>query len=250
MAGDSSAPIQDVSGTRLALRRLPPSVVSAANMFVGLLSCVLSMSGRPEMAAWCIIYCGFLDKLDGILARLLNVSSPFGMEMDSFSDFTSFGVAPAVLVWAIGSDLEPLPHWWIAMGAFSFPLLAAVRLARFNLETHADEECFVGVPTTFAAMLLAAIYLSIEDLGISGAGIPFVVALSPGFAALMVTDLRIPKLKPRKNRAFNCFQLLVAAAVLLVSVLRVLPEFPLAVGIMYLVVGARVGRRLRPTTCR
>lgn len=224
------------------MRQALPTVISATSMFLALASCVLAASKQVEAAAWVIIYCGFLDKLDGIVARALGVSSPFGMEMDSFSDFTAFGVAPAVLAWFAVSDLAGVPDAWVAASAFTFPFLAAVRLARFNLVTHADPECFTGVPTTFAALLLAALFLTLRGLGEVGS--LFLVAAMPGIAVLMVTRLRIPKLKPRRSRAFNAFQVGCALAVLAVSVLQVLPVLPLAVGVGYLVIGALAGRRM------
>ncbi len=225
------------------LRQAAPTVISATSMFLALASCVLAALGRVEAAAWVIIYCGFLDKLDGIAARALGVSSPFGMEMDSFSDFTAFGVAPALLVWFAASELAGLPAAWVAASAFTFPFLAAVRLARFNLVTHSDPECFTGVPTTFTALLLASLFLTVHDLGLGEEGSLFLVAVMPGLAVLMVTRLRIPKLKPRRSRAFNVFQVGTALVVLALSVLQVLPEVPLAVGMGYLVIGALVGRR-------
>lgn len=224
------------------MRQALPTVISATSMFLALASCVLAASKQVEAAAWVIIYCGFLDKLDGIVARALGVSSPFGMEMDSFSDFTAFGVAPAVLAWFAVSDLAGVPDAWVAASAFTFPFLAAVRLARFNLVTHADPECFTGVPTTFAALLLAALFLTLRGLGEVGS--LFLVAAMPGIAVLMVTRLRIPKLKPRRSRAFNAFQVGCGLAVLAVSVLQVLPVLPLAVGVGYLVIGALAGRRM------
>lgn len=224
------------------VRQVVPTGISTASMFLALVSCVLAASGRHETAAWAIIYCGFLDKLDGIAARALGVSSPFGMEMDSFADFTAFGIAPALLVWFSASSLEGVPDAWVAISAFAFPALAAVRLARFNLVTHSDPECFTGVPTTFIALLLASLFLTTRDLGLGAGGLLFVVALMPGLAVLMVTRLRIPKLKARRSRAFNAFQWALALLVLGVSLAQTLPEIPLAVGVGYLIVGSLKGR--------
>lgn len=227
------------------LRQALPTGISAVNMFLGLASCVLSAVGRVEAAAWVIVYCGFLDKLDGIVARALRSSSPFGMEMDSFSDFTAFGVAPALLVWFAASEQPDIPATWVAAAAFFFPFLAAIRLARFNLVTHSDPECFTGVPTPLAALLVSSLFLTVRDLGLREDGFLFVIAIFPGVAVLMVTRLRIPKLKPRRSRAFNWFQVGTALVVLAASILQTLPELPLAVGVGYLVIGALVGRRMK-----
>lgn len=227
-----------------ALRKATPTLVSATSMFLALLSCLLSATGQLEAAAWVIVYCGFLDKLDGIVARALRVSSPFGMEMDSFSDFTAFGVAPAALSWFSNSPSSGLEALFVALGSFSFPLLAAIRLARFNLVTHADKECFIGVPTTFAGLWVATLFLVLREFECHCDLL--IPALMPGIGALMVTGLRIPKLKARSSRAFNIFQLAVALVILVLSILQKFPIFPLIVGIAYLIIGSIVGRRMVP----
>jgi len=229
-----------------SIRRSIPTTISAASMFLGLWAVVLASRGRVEPAAWMIIYCGFLDKLDGIVARFFGVSSAFGMEMDSFSDFTAFGVAPGLLAWFAWSGEPGISAVWLAFAAASFPFFAAVRLARFNLVTHADPDWFTGVPTTFVALLFASLFLAVRDLGLARTGDLFALAVMPGLAVLMVTSIRIPKLKPRRSRGFNWFQVATALVVLAVSLAQVFPELPLAVGVGYLGLGWLVGRRTAP----
>jgi CDP-diacylglycerol--serine O-phosphatidyltransferase len=114
------------------------------------------LDGRYELAVALIVAAGVLDGLDGRAARLLNIQSRIGAELDSLADFFNFGVAPAVLVyfWA----LQPIRGigWAIAM---LFAVCCALRLARFNTEIDDpqrprwSQHFFTGVPAPAAAGL-------------------------------------------------------------------------------------------------
>ena len=92
--------------------------------------------------------------LDGRIARMTGTTSAFGVEFDSLADIISFGVAPAILTFAWG--LQPLGRLGWAAG-FLFLASAAVRLARFNIQTGShDKRYFVGMPSPAAAGVLAA----------------------------------------------------------------------------------------------
>ena len=93
--------------------------------------------------------------LDGRIARLTNTTSAFGVEFDSLADVISFGAAPAVLAFSWGlKDLGQIG--WAA--GFIFLSAAAMRLARFNIQTSAqvDKRYFIGMPTPAAAGVAAA----------------------------------------------------------------------------------------------
>ena len=93
--------------------------------------------------------------LDGRIARMTGTTSAFGLEFDSLADVISFGVAPAILSFAWG--LQPLGRIGWAAG-FLFVAAAAVRLARFNIQSgsHQDKRYFVGMPSPPAAGVPAA----------------------------------------------------------------------------------------------
>jgi len=227
---------------RKLLKIAVPNAISLASMGCGLASVTMAAVGRFEAAAWLIIYSCFLDKADGAAARALDAGSDFGVQMDSFSDFTAFGIAPAALMWFLGPAVG-LPEGWSGFAAASFPFTASIRLARFNVAGHEDKEFFTGVPTTFAAGLLAATVLTFRDLALLPAwanALPPVMIL---LAVLMVSPIRIPKLKGRDNRALNAIQIAAALAGLVVTVLRTLPEVLLALGLGYLVIGIAAGAR-------
>ncbi|NOZ01355.1 MAG: hypothetical protein GXP54_05635 [Deltaproteobacteria bacterium] len=224
-------------------RTAAPSIVTAAGMLLGFSSIAVAASGRVETAAWLIVYCTFLDKADGSLARILGVSSRFGMEMDSYSDFTSFGIAPAALLWFSLYDTAAVPIWWVAFASLTWVLMTAVRLARFNVDDCADTDCFSGVPTTLAAGVFASLFLTLERAGLVTAWGSSLIPLFLALGILMVGRLRIPKIKPRKSRAFNLFQYSMILLALAIAVARVLPEALLALSSGYLVIGGLVGNR-------
>jgi len=68
------------------------------SLLLGLGSVVTSQLGDLELAGWMIVWCGLLDTMDGVAARLLKATSTFGAEFDSMADLIAFGVAPGMLV--------------------------------------------------------------------------------------------------------------------------------------------------------
>src|SRR6187401_2418559 len=133
---------------------LLPSMFTMANMFCGYACIVYSMRGEYATAAPFIGLAIVLDMLDGRVARMTGTSTAFGVEFDSLADVISFGVAPAILSFSWG--LEPLGRIGWAAG-FLFVAAAAVRLARFNIQSGAqDKRYFVGMPSPAAAVVPAA----------------------------------------------------------------------------------------------
>jgi CDP-diacylglycerol--serine O-phosphatidyltransferase len=227
------------------LRKALPSLVSLASMLLALASMVQSARGDFVWAGWLIVWCTLLDKADGTVARALHAGSPFGVEMDSFCDFTAFGIAPGALVWYLGTGAGQ-PVAWIAVAAAACPMAAAIRLARFNTVGFEDPDFFTGVPTTFAAGVFASLHLSLVDLGLTAWEPRVLPSVLLAFAVLMVGGLRVPKLKKRSCRAFNVFQVAGALACVGLSVARVLPEVLFVLTFAYLLVAPIVGRRFDP----
>ena len=132
---------------------LLPSLLTMGNMFCGYACVVYAMRGEYETAAPFIGFAYVLDMLDGRIARLTGAESAFGLQFDSLADVISFGIAPAILSFAWG--LSPLGRLgWAA--SFMFVACAAMRLARFNIQTGGDKRYFVGMPSPAAAAVPAA----------------------------------------------------------------------------------------------
>ena len=113
---------------------LLPSLFTLANLFCGYACVVHAMRGDFDTAALFIGVAMVLDTLDGFIARLTNSSTAFGVQFDSLADVVSFGLAPAILAFTWG--LWPLRRLGWAAG-FLYVTAAAMRLARFNIQTAA-----------------------------------------------------------------------------------------------------------------
>jgi CDP-diacylglycerol--serine O-phosphatidyltransferase len=181
----------EVKEERAGLRRgiyLLPNLITTGALFSGFYSMIAAMSGALENAAIAIIVAGFLDALDGRIARMTNTSSEFGVQYDSLSDMVAFGVAPAILMfsWTL-SSLGKL-GWAIA---FLYMACAALRLARFN--TKPDNRVFFGLASPMAAGTLACmawVWMEfVEAPADIELGIPMAVATGI-FALLMVSNVR------------------------------------------------------------
>ena len=140
-----------------------PNAVTLAALFCGFYAIVMAMNARFDMAAIGIFAAMILDGLDGRVARMTNTQSEFGEQMDSLSDMVAFGAAPALVayVWS----LQTLGRWgWIA--AFVYCACAALRLARFNVNTGVvDKRWFQGLPSPSAAALVAGFIWLMADAG-------------------------------------------------------------------------------------
>ena len=167
---------------------LLPGMFTVANLFCGWVSIVYVMRGDYATAAPFIGVAMVLDLLDGRIARLANATSDFGEQLDSLADIVSFGIAPAILVFAWG--LEPLGRLGWAAG-FLWVTATAVRLARFNIQAKDDDRrYFLGLPSPAAAGVPAAtVFLfpvGLQD--VAGALIALPLVVVP--AGLMVSHVR------------------------------------------------------------
>ena len=146
-----------------------PNLFTLAALFGGFYAIVMAINGRFDQAAVGVFCAMVLDSLDGRVARMTNTQSAFGEQMDSLSDMVSFGAAPALIsyVWA----LQGLGRWgWIA--AFVYCACAALRLARFNVNTAVvDKRYFQGLPSPAAAALVAGFIWLLTENGLKGSGV-------------------------------------------------------------------------------
>ena len=197
---------------RRVVRGIPPVAVPSfftlMNLLSGFFSVVMSSDGRFATAAWLIVLAAFFDLLDGMMARLANAQSTFGLELDSLSDVVSFGLAPSFLLYQFGLGEVALLGPVLA----ALPVLCgAVRLARYNvLDATATagedkKDYFSGLPIPAQAGLIVTFILTFQDNAwfyelpdetVSKILVPMTVALS----ALMVLPVRFPSL-PTPNRA-------------------------------------------------
>lgn len=165
-----------------------PNLFTLAALFGGFYAIVMAVNLRFDLAALGVFWAMVLDSLDGRVARMTNTQSAFGEQMDSLSDMVSFGAAPALIsyIWA----LKELGRWgWLA--AFVYCACAALRLARFNVNTAVvDKRYFQGLPSPAAAALIAGFIWIATEWSVPGARLAwpmFALALYSGLT--MVTNV-------------------------------------------------------------
>jgi CDP-diacylglycerol--serine O-phosphatidyltransferase len=259
MATDTiSDPSHDRSGSLFflsILRYTIPNSFTAMSLLLGVGSIITTQLGDLELAAWIIVWCGLLDVLDGVAARLLNATSNFGAEFDSMADLVSFGVAPAVLILNAGMQMGGVEYdsgaFWVLLAAVSvFVLAGALRLARFNL---ASEETipgwFAGVPITAAgggltsSIVLVLIYH--EEIAASLPLHLYFPVLMFVLALLMISRIRFPKVTRRDSTFINVFQVIVIAGTYYCGITRSYPEYLLGMGLFLMIAGVIAGRVTR-----
>lgn len=166
-----------------------PNLFTLAALFGGFYSVVMAMNGRFDLATIGVFAAMVLDSLDGRVARLTHTQSAFGEQMDSLSDMVSFGAAPALIAyeWA----LRPLGRWgWIA--AFVYCACAALRLARFNVNTGVvDKRYFQGLPSPAAAALVTGFIWLTNEIITAHRDVPWFKAFIELFTGggILRTDL-------------------------------------------------------------
>ena len=234
------------------LRYTIPNSFTALSLLLGLGSIVTGYLGDLELAAWMIVWCGLLDVLDGLAARLLKATSPFGAEFDSMADLVAFGVAPGMLVLQAGMQLGDVrmgtgPFWVLLVAVGVYVLCGAMRLARFNLASDKpSSDWFSGIPITAAggglistAIILLARY---EDIAIAMPLHVYLPLAMFAFGLAMISTIRFPKIRRRKNKLIDGFQAFNFAASYYCGITRSFPEFLFFMAVFLLIVGIIAGR--------
>jgi CDP-diacylglycerol---serine O-phosphatidyltransferase len=182
-----------------------PSFFTLMNLFSGFLAITQVHEGRFDYACWLIVLAGFFDALDGMMARLTNATSDFGVELDSLADIVSFGVAPAYLVYAFALGNFGVLGLIVA----SMPAICgAVRLARYNISFDGEKkDYFSGMPIPVAAIFIVALILNFSDelsiARITFSNLSLLIPIVFALSFLMISNIpfdAIPKPTPRYIR--------------------------------------------------
>ncbi|MEP6825040.1 MAG: CDP-diacylglycerol--serine O-phosphatidyltransferase [Ramlibacter sp.] len=210
-----------------------PNLFTLAALFGGFYAVVMAMNGRFDQAAVGVFCAMVLDSLDGRVARMTNTQSAFGEQMDSLSDMVSFGAAPALIAYEWG--LKGLGRWgWIA--AFVYCACAALRLARFNVNTGVvDKRYFQGLPSPAAAALIAGFIWLMTDMEVKGYQVAwpmFALALYAGLT--MVTNVPFYSFKDVQMKKSVPFAVIVLIA-LGIAVINIHP--PIVLFALFIIYG-------------
>jgi CDP-diacylglycerol--serine O-phosphatidyltransferase len=218
---------------------LIPNLLTIGALCAGLTAVRFAFLGRWEHAVAAILFAAILDGLDGRMARLLNATSKFGAELDSLSDFVSFGAAPALILYLWGGQFVGGVGW---AAALFYAVCCALRLARFNTmlgdpNTPAwARYYFTGVPAPAGACLAILPLMAGFEFGVYPSFAPWVtVGFLTGAGALMVS--RLPTFSTKQMRIPRALTVpaLVLAAVFVGALATAPWATMLAAGAAYLV---------------
>ncbi|HEY8382644.1 MAG TPA: phosphatidylcholine/phosphatidylserine synthase [Microvirga sp.] len=174
-------------------RVIAPNLVTLIALCLGLTAIRLAYDGRLEPAVYAILAAALLDGVDGRLARLLKGTSRFGAELDSLSDFLSFGAAPALVLHTFVLHHVPGLGWTAAL---IFAMAMALRLARFNVmlddpnRPEWQKNFFVGMAAPAGAITsLLPLYLYFLGMPMGPGAAPVVLVYVLGLAFLTVSTI-------------------------------------------------------------
>ena len=190
------------------MKRHIPNFITSLNLFSGCIGIILALQYRIDYAAYFIAVSALFDFLDGMAARVLHVKSEIGKELDSLADVVSFGVLPGIIVYQLMAASPNTPETGSVISIFSLlaliiPVLSAVRLAKFNLDTR-QTTSFIGLPVPANALFLGSLPLIKMQAGYSDSlswlsGVTdnyYVLALlAIGMSLLLVSELPLISLK-------------------------------------------------------
>jgi archaetidylserine synthase len=176
-----------------------PDVISLLNLSFGFLAILMAFNENISLSAILIIISVVFDSVDGWIARKLgrNDEYEFGKNIDSLADIVSFGVAPGMLLYSIGSIYFYEISLFITIVSLFIVICGVLRLTRFNvIANKVDYDGFIGLPIPTVAILLSTLVLS----GFFNIYLSLVLMIITGI--LMISDVRYPKFGNMKIISF------------------------------------------------
>ncbi len=151
-----------------------PNTITCLNLISGCIATYWAFQGDYRMALLFIVIGAVFDFFDGMVARLLHVSSPIGKELDSLADDITFGFAPSAIIFSYLSHLTSYISPLIPYLAFIMAAFSALRLAKFNLDER-QALGFIGLPTPANALFWGALIGGLHGYDIHFEGIEWCI---------------------------------------------------------------------------
>ncbi len=216
---------------------LLPNLFTTAALFAAFYSIIAAVKGYFDTAAIAIFIAMAADTLDGRVARMTNTQSDFGAEYDSLSDMIAFGLAPALLAytWAL-SQLGKFG--WLT--AFWYVAATALRLARFNTQSHdEDKRYFQGIPSpAAAAAVTTTVWFCVANHITASFFVAILLAILTALvAALMVSTIRYHSFKQIDLKGKVPFFVVLIPVLMMTAVAMDPPEVLFAMFIAYVLSG-------------
>ena len=219
-------------------RYLLPNILTLGGVCLGISSIKFSIDGNFSLSVTLILLAAILDALDGRIARLIKGTSEFGKELDSLTDFVSFGIAPVFILYFWELNSYGKLGWAIAL---IFSVCCVLRLARFNLTKHDNNQkwknnFFEGIPSPAGGLiiLIPLIYeLSNFDFDLS---LRFVTPyLTIFIALLLVSKIPTPSLKKISISSKTTVFLLLSIGMIFIALLFYTFKTLLFLSLIYLI---------------
>ncbi len=178
-----------------------PNTLTIANLFFGCCAIVHLVEGQYDWSISFVLAAALVDFLDGFVARSLKMETTLGAQLDSLSDVVSFGVVPALYCFHILESIHTASDY-LSYVAFLIALMAAFRLARFNVSSSGKDLFFSGLPVPANALFFAGIlFLFHSELEIKGFVLEPVLFLLIIllFSFFMVSEMKILKIHLNKE---------------------------------------------------
>ncbi len=204
--------IRHAEGGYFTLLRLLPNLVTLASLCIALTAIRHALIGDFVHASIFLLVAGFMDGVDGRLARFLNSSSDFGAQLDSLVDFVNFGVTPGFIIYSWINYQGGVPVFDWAMVLF-FAICGAIRLARFNVSLTKEKQnpllekyFFTGIPAPVGAAMSMLPMVLFHEFGEGFYSNPMVLIIYTTFLAIMMASrlptISIKKIPIRNERAY------------------------------------------------
>ncbi len=219
-------------------RYLLPNIITLGGVCLGISSIKFSIDGNFSLAVTLILLAAILDALDGRIARLIKGTSEFGKELDSLTDFVSFGIAPVLILYFWELNTYGKLGWAIAL---IYSVCCVLRLARFNLtKTNNQPEWknnfFEGVPSPAGGlMILMPLVYDLSDIVINLNIKSFTPFLTVMIAFLLVSKLPTLSLKRISISSKTTVFLLLSIGIIFIALLFYTFETLLIFGVVYLI---------------
>jgi CDP-diacylglycerol--serine O-phosphatidyltransferase len=150
------------------IKKQVPNTITLLNLFCGCIAMVFALNKEFEMAFYFVSLGIFLDFFDGFFARLFQVSSSLGLQLDSLADMVTSGVVPGIVMYQLMGSSSGYPKLgWIVepfpFVGFLITLGSCYRLANFNIDTR-QTDSFIGLPTPANALFILSLPLVLRNL--------------------------------------------------------------------------------------
>ncbi|MBO7074564.1 MAG: CDP-diacylglycerol--serine O-phosphatidyltransferase [Bacteroidales bacterium] len=209
----------------MSIRKHIPNTITCCNLLSGCVSILFTCNNHLLWASAMIFIAAIFDFLDGFAARTLDAKSPIGGELDSLSDVVSFGVAPSFIVaWFLSKSGI---GWWVhdvnlfPMLGFILAAFAAVRLAKFNIDTRQSHN-FIGLPVPAVGLFIASLPFFTMEMN------PYLLlAMVAIFSWLMISEVPFFSFKIKnlrfKDNVLRYFVVIFAIIAVIIMKLAALP---------------------------